>query len=129
MTVARQHVECVTSAPQRARSWLQTTLALSLPPTPASSELIHDAQLCISELLTNAIQAGCAAATLCTSLTVDRLRLSVIDDVGGVPELGDADPRADHGRGLMLVAAISDRWGVDPAASGKEVWVEFGRRH
>jgi Histidine kinase-like ATPase domain len=127
MTVARQHLECVTSAPQRARSWLHTTLAPSLPATPASGELIHDAQLCASELLTNAIDARCATATLCTSLSADWLRLSVIDDAAGIPELRHAAPSADHGRGLMLVAAISDRWGVDPAASGKEVWVELRR--
>ncbi|MDF3303324.1 ATP-binding protein, partial [Streptomyces sp. K1PA1] len=33
------------------------------------------------------------------------------------------------GRGLFLVDALSDRWGVeaDPAGSGKTVWTELDR--
>ncbi|GIH68024.1 ATP-binding protein [Sphaerimonospora thailandensis] len=33
-----------------------------------------------------------------------------------------ADPDEEHGRGLAIVAAYTDRWGVDPAPEGKTVW-------
>ncbi len=36
--------------------------------------------------------------------------------VGAVPTCG---------RGLLLVEAVSDRWGVDSAGLGKTVWCEF----
>ena len=103
MTVARQHFDCVSSAPQRARSWLQRTLSPQLPAAEESTRLIHDAQLCASELLTNTIDAGCAAATLCVRLTGDRLRLSVIDDDAvGTPEVAAFDPSGPGGRGLLI---------------------------
>ena len=34
-------------------------------------------------------------------------------------------PGDDGGRGLMLVEALCDRWGVDASGSGKSVWVTF----
>ncbi|MEE1831997.1 ATP-binding protein [Streptomyces sp. SP17KL33] len=35
---------------------------------------------------------------------------------------------SESGRGLLLVAALADRWGTEPyPPSGKTVWAEFGR--
>ena len=50
-------------------------------------------------------------------------------------EVADADPRAPHrlpepdptelsGRGLVIVARLADRWGVELAGTGKVVWAE-----
>jgi hypothetical protein len=40
-----------------------------------------------------------------------------------VPRITD---RADEGgRGLLLVAALSDKWGVGERDPGKAVWCEF----
>jgi hypothetical protein len=36
--------------------------------------------------------------------------------------LEEPDLEAESGRGLMIVASLSDRWGVEPARSGKAVW-------
>jgi hypothetical protein len=49
-------------------------------------------------------------------------------------EVFDADPRlpspgrsaeAVGGRGLLMVAQLSDRWGFEPLADGKRVWAEL----
>lgn len=35
------------------------------------------------------------------------------------------DPTAVTGRGLLLISAVSDRWGVEPSPDGKVVWFEL----
>jgi two-component sensor histidine kinase len=80
--------------------------------------------LCATELITNAVEAGCQSATLHVILD-DRLRLSIMDDADGMPTTAQPLPSAIRGRGLVIVEALSDRWGVDRTAAGKEVWAEF----
>ncbi|MFG3101734.1 ATP-binding protein [Streptomyces sp. NPDC048182] len=56
------------------------------------------------------------------------VRIEVTDARGDrVPELPDpATPDAEHGRGLLIVAAYADRWGVEQGPSpGKTVWAEL----
>jgi anti-sigma regulatory factor (Ser/Thr protein kinase) len=43
----------------------------------------------------------------------------------GRPVLRIADPDAGNGRGLAIVAALADRWGVEHTATGRDVWAEF----
>ena len=93
-----------------------------------SSDLAETAQLCLSELVTNAIvHAGTRCelrATLDTALTV------AVRDRGGpasdaalvaAPD-ADPDPLRVHGRGLQLVDALADRWGSERDAVGTTVW-------
>jgi anti-sigma regulatory factor (Ser/Thr protein kinase) len=89
-----------------------------------SSSLLDDLQLIVSELVTN---AAIHART--------RLRLVIRCDHRRVmTEVFDADPRlpspgrsaeAVGGRGLLMVAQLSDRWGFEPLADGKRVWAEL----
>lgn len=53
-------------------------------------------------------------------------RIEVHDSGGGTPRIPDA--RDEGGRGLLLVAALSDSWGVGKRDPGKVVWAEFGRQ-
>ena len=82
------------------------------------------AELCLSELVTNAIvHAGGRSelrATIDTALTV-----SVRDHGGHAPDAApddDPDPLRVHGRGLQLVEALADRWGSERDALGTSVW-------
>jgi anti-sigma regulatory factor (Ser/Thr protein kinase) len=43
----------------------------------------------------------------------------------GRPALRIADPDAGGGRGLAIVAALADRWGVEHTSTGRDVWAEF----
>jgi anti-sigma regulatory factor (Ser/Thr protein kinase) len=82
------------------------------------------AELCLSELVTNAIvHAGTHSelrATLDSTLTV------LVRDRGGpAPDAApddDPDPLRVHGRGLQLVDALADRWGSESDARGTSVW-------
>ncbi|OIK06870.1 hypothetical protein BIV23_05110 [Streptomyces monashensis] len=51
------------------------------------------------------------------------LRLEVSDTrTECLPEL--QDPQGEGGRGLLLVEALADTWGVTPRRPGKSVWAE-----
>ncbi|MFE7212409.1 ATP-binding protein [Streptomyces sp. NPDC001698] len=59
------------------------------------------------------------------------LRIEVTDARGDrLPRVADPVPAdAESGRGLLLVAALADRWGVAEApAHGKTVWAELAPR-
>ena len=90
-----------------------------------------DVLLCVSELATNALLHGVPPGRcfrLDLGLDTDGvLRVEVQDS--GPGEIGIADPgpgpESEHGRGLLLVAALADDWGVRERDPGKVVWCEF----
>ncbi|MEV6724572.1 ATP-binding protein [Streptomyces xanthochromogenes] len=59
--------------------------------------------------------------------TADMLRIEVTDTRGGdLPRCGPPSPDAVSGRGLILVEAFADRWGVDIGpVPCKTVWTEI----
>jgi hypothetical protein len=63
------------------------------------------------------------------SVTVDAhssgVRLSVRDSSAVRPTVRPCDPRAESGRGLLLVAALSADWSVVVTADGKTVWADL----
>ncbi|MFI1354293.1 ATP-binding protein [Streptomyces sp. NPDC020898] len=87
--------------------------------------LIDRASLGVTELLTN-VHRHAQPDKLCTveiEVLLDRLTVSVHDHDPRFPELREADPTATCGRGLAMVAAVSESWGVRPdGESGKVVW-------
>jgi hypothetical protein len=64
--------------------------------------------------------------TLTLELREDRVRISVTDRSQTPATLRHYRPDALTGRGLGVVAALSDTWGVSAAADGKVVWAELG---
>jgi anti-sigma regulatory factor (Ser/Thr protein kinase) len=108
----------------RAASAARRFLRAFLAEAGVSEDLAATAELCLSELVTNAIvHAGGGSelrATLDSALTV-----SVRDHGGQAPDaapIDDLDPLRVHGRGLHLVEALSDRWGSERDAVGTSVW-------
>jgi anti-sigma regulatory factor (Ser/Thr protein kinase) len=82
------------------------------------------AALLVSELVTNAIRYGGSRAVLEAAVPGGRLRVSVKDDNPRLPVVGQhPDLTAESGRGLQLVSALADDWGVESLdAGGKAVW-------
>lgn len=65
---------------------------------------------------------------LALTLTEDTLRIEVTDTRGDrLPEPQVVGPEAESGRGLLIVDALADRWGVRVGpAPRKTVWAELG---
>jgi anti-sigma regulatory factor (Ser/Thr protein kinase) len=97
------------------------------------ADLIPDAEMLVSELLTNALEASWRLddrPPIALRLLADRYRLIIEawDQDTTSCDLRPQAPRSDedHGRGLMVVDALSHRWGVRRAsASHKVVWAEL----
>jgi anti-sigma regulatory factor (Ser/Thr protein kinase) len=85
------------------------------------------AALLVSELVTNAVIHGRTRATLVAERPGNVLRVSVVDADPQMPDPGKETPEdAESGRGLRIVAAVADRWGVETLPEGgKAVWFEL----
>jgi anti-sigma regulatory factor (Ser/Thr protein kinase) len=90
-------------------------------------ELADRAELALAELLTNVVRhvPGRRCRT-CFLFLPGAVRVEVSDSCRRLPVQGDGDLLSDGGRGLLLVEAVTDRWGVapHPAGDGKTVWFE-----
>lgn len=128
----------------------------ALPPEPASARaarvflrdrfqdwgllsILDDAQLAVTELVTNAVLHAGTPLTVSVSCAEGFVELAVFDGSPVVPatrRVGDvrgdaADVRAHvqdageaaRGRGLLLVDALAAEWGVSPQSDGKAVWI------
>ncbi|MEV8309427.1 ATP-binding protein [Streptomyces flavidovirens] len=92
------------------------------------SELTDAAQLCVTELVTNVLThvgAG-TPTTLTVSMAGTRLRIEVRDpDARALPTLLAATDGDESGRGMAIIEAITDRWGVILRADSKVTWCEL----
>jgi anti-sigma regulatory factor (Ser/Thr protein kinase) len=104
-----------------ARRFIQGRVAAWALPGPAGDQLV----LIGSELVTNAVLHARTELTLIMELGDGRVRISVRDRSGAQATLRHYRADALTGRGLSVVAALSDRWGVSAAADGKVVWAEL----
>ncbi|MFF1277113.1 ATP-binding protein [Streptomyces marokkonensis] len=89
---------------------------------------VDTAQLCVSELVSNIVtHVGTGTpGSLVLSEHGGRLRIEVHDpDTRALPTLVDAKVDAEAGRGMALVDAMADRWGVQLYEDHKVTWCEF----
>jgi anti-sigma regulatory factor (Ser/Thr protein kinase) len=111
-------------APARARRLAAEFLADHAPrPARERSAGSDDVATVISELVTNSVRAG--ASTISVQLSVEgaRMHIEVIDEVAGWPRVRAVSPDDPSGRGLQLVAALAESWGVSRVpGGGKLVW-------
>ena len=93
--------------------------------------MVDDAQLVVSELVTNAVRhsgaSDGAVVVLCVELTGTMVRLEVRDP-GCEGVIAPRAPDLEHGGGfgLHVVRAVSERWGLEQvAAGGTRVWAHL----
>jgi anti-sigma regulatory factor (Ser/Thr protein kinase) len=91
---------------------------------------MRDVRLLVSELVTNAVRhAGLGRddrIRLRASLDSRILRVEVHDPgMGFTPKTLAPDPTRTSGWGLYLVEELADRWGVEGADPGSQVWFEL----
>lgn len=118
---------CRSSVP-RARAVLRAKLG----EWRAGQAAAEDGELVLSELVTNALRVPVPGDWLVGVRIECRgrgelLRLEVSDAGPGRPEFQRPGELAKGGRGLLLVEALTHRWGVDErrAGIGKTVWAEL----
>jgi serine phosphatase RsbU (regulator of sigma subunit)/anti-sigma regulatory factor (Ser/Thr protein kinase) len=95
----------------------------------AVPELVESAELLVSELLTNVLVHTDCDALLVAELTGPegsrRLRVEVSDQSDALPHRRNPGELASSGRGLLLMDALADAWGVEPRGQGKSTWFEL----
>jgi GAF domain-containing protein len=113
-----------------------------LPP-----EVVDDAETVVSELVTNAVLHARTPLELLVTPRDPGLRLELVDGSPDPPLPTPIEPAAlqgllggdedsellldvftsrTTGRGLAIVGALADQWGVDPLPTGKKVWAVLG---
>lgn len=92
------------------------------------SEVLDVVNLLVSELVTNAVVHGGSQAEVSVVLLPNALRVEVGDSDTSVPTPKPADDDwATSGRGLALVEAMSNAWGIESFDRGKVIWFEVDR--
>jgi len=83
----------------------------------------QDAELVISELVTNALRHGLGDIVVRTSVADGHLlQVSVTDSGPELPALQPVEPDRVGGVGLRIVDRLASEWGVAPFPGGKTVW-------
>jgi anti-sigma regulatory factor (Ser/Thr protein kinase) len=84
-------------------------------------ERLADAQLAVTELVANAVVHGTGDIRLRLRVEGGRLYGEVIDDGGGFEHaIRKRTPSDVTGRGLGIVAALADEWGIHEGST--HVW-------
>lgn len=92
------------------------------------SDLEDVAQVCVSELVANVINhvGRETPVTLTVSTDGAYVRIELSDpDTRALPTLLAPLSEAESGRGLMILDAMADRWGVISRVDSKVVWCEL----
>ncbi|MGW9493053.1 ATP-binding protein [Streptomyces prasinus] len=90
-------------------------------------EVADAAEIALSELLANVIRhVPGRRCGICFLLLPGAVRVEVSDGCPRLPVAAAQEALAEGGRGLLLVEAVTDRWGTtpDPGRPGKTVWFE-----
>jgi anti-sigma regulatory factor (Ser/Thr protein kinase) len=126
MWTAERRYECSVTSARDARSFCTEQLHDHFGSTGDVNEVVDSAQLIVSEMITNAVNAECSTTDLRLSCEGDSLRISVHDDGDGLPQVMRASDRDEHGRGLAIIDALAATWGiVRHKGNGKQVWAEL----
>ncbi|MDO0912959.1 ATP-binding protein [Streptomyces sp. DT2A-34] len=90
-----------------------------------SDEMLETVELLASEVIANAVLYSDAPCDIAVTRIDERLRVEVTDVDPSLPSAGEAGPNDECGRGLLLVDALADAWGVRPDFPGKTTWFEI----
>jgi len=85
-------------------------------------ELVDNAEVVVTELVSNAVRYGGGELMLSVVLGKRFLHLSLRDGSPVPPVRRIPDPYQGGGRGLILIDALAAGWGSTPTPDGKVVW-------
>jgi anti-sigma regulatory factor (Ser/Thr protein kinase) len=104
-----------------ARSWAEDWLAAADLP----ADTVEAASLVVSELVTNAIRQADGPVRVRLAAEPGELLVEVFDSGHRLPIPSDGDPQSTRGRGLQLIDALCEDWGVREELRGKTVWARL----
>jgi len=85
-------------------------------------QVLNRAVLITSELATNAIRHAHSPFRVSVALSGEEVKVAVTDSSGAVPVPQQPSRTDAHGRGLMILRSLADRWGIDTEPSTTTVW-------
>ncbi|HVW79509.1 MAG TPA: ATP-binding protein [Mycobacteriales bacterium] len=91
------------------------------------AELVADAEIVVTELVTNAMLHAAPPISVRVSGRRDRVRIEVRDCGRDVPLRLQRSQEGMTGRGIAVVESLSTAWGVEQSGNGKLVWAELGK--
>lgn len=109
------------SAARRARAWVTEVL------DGWPDEGVERGRLLVSELVTNAVLHARTEIVVRAERDGSRVRFEVGDGHRGGPMPKRYVADSPTGRGMRLVAALAESWGVERGAGGKVVWFSIDR--
>ena len=110
------------ASPRRARQFLLNHCAR----WGCEDDVVESARLVVSELVTNAVSHANSSCELRLELSDGSLRVEVTDCGTGTPDPLAATEQDEHGRGLLIVSALTTAWGVETVDGGaKTVWAQI----
>ncbi|MGW0578535.1 SpoIIE family protein phosphatase [Streptomyces sp. NPDC002920] len=89
------------------------------------AKLACNAELMVSELVTNAVRHSRRRPVALRLVLGDTLLCEVEDDDHELPTLLSAGPTDEAGRGLRVVSTLAREWGASRTGAGKSVWFEL----
>lgn len=112
------HLNPVPTAPREARSFVRTTASM------LGGDRLHDLLVLTSELATNAVLHARTPFEVSVTVTDDVVLVCVGDRMDGQPRSPVQSDGRENGRGMVLVRAMADEWGVTSVSGrvGKAVW-------
>jgi len=86
---------------------------------------LDDAELVVSELVTNAVRYGGGCIALSLQAHEGQVLVQAADGSSVIPR--DRGPHADGGGGygLRVIESCGESWGVEDFHGGKQVWVRL----
>lgn len=86
--------------------------------------VLEHVRLITSELATNAVVHAAGRFAVTVRATRDAVRIAVDDASLSEPVTRSRPPGAPAGRGMYVIAALAQEWGVEVTAHGKRVWAD-----
>ena len=136
--VCKLHAGVVTpTAPRRASRTLPGTEASVAAARAFTRQMLEswncldwaeDVGIVVAELTANVIRHAGTDFTIELEFGNGRIHVEVHDGSDALPSARDAGLWEGSGRGLRIVATLSDRWGTSSDSTGKSVWADFGGR-
>ncbi|WP_112269916.1 ATP-binding protein [Lentzea terrae] len=102
------------------RRWVRLQLVGEAP------DCVGDVLLVVNELVSNAYRYTSEPSFLRVAVERVKIRVEIAHDSRAHPPLRKVS-RPQRGYGLVLVARLSDRWGVDRAHGDTVVWADLPR--